>query len=490
MVISIGFIIVFGLLSDSLCRKIRLPGIIGMILTGIVFGPHVLGMMDPLLVSCADEFRMLAMIIILLRSGLGLYPSSLRKVRKNLLPMALVPCIATATGVTFAAMHLLGTSPVESAMLGTILGAASLVVIVPRALDNIEEGRGESKSISTLLVFSSPIDNVSMVLAFSFVMEIWAGRTGGLNGLAVTVPVSILTGIGIGLAAGRLLCVFFERFTVRSSKKVLCVLGSAIILTWIEKLLKPWLPITSLLGVITMGFVILTQKEAFAYHIATGLRKLWTFAELLLFVLIGVQLDPAELLAILPAGLLVLSVGLLCRMAGVFLALSGSALDYKERFFCSVSWLATVQAAIAAMPLAAGVAAGGKLLAMAVLGVLITAPVAAVGMEFFGRRILKKDSPAPGWFRDLRGKLGLPHVGQRVRDRSTRTVWKIIEEKEVWIEQADKPSIEQPGKIPGIQLRFWYEGASSEPGKGRTDLCVYSELDQSFEDRWEVIYHW
>jgi hypothetical protein len=243
-----------------------------------------------------------------------------------------------------------------------------------------------------------------------------------------------------------------------------------------------------------IGFIILEKSEPIAHLMSQKLKKLWVFAELLLFVLVGAQVNISVAWKAGLSGVAVIAVGLVFRSVGTWISLVGTPYNWKEKLFCVVSYIpkATVQAAIGAVPLAAGVASGEVILAMAVLSILLTAPLGAIGIIIMGERVLDYGETSPYRFRNLRTKLSLPRVGERVRSKRYNTVWKIIEEKEEWITAPDGPLYRQApgGKAPSIFIKYWKEGSGDRPGTGRTINFRYSQSDPSFHDHWEVLYDW
>ena len=272
------------------------------------------------------------------------------------------------------------------------------------------------------------------------------------------------------------------------------VMGVAIFLTWLEKAVEGWVPVASLLGVMAIGFIILEKSEPIAHIISQKLKKLWVFAELLLFVLVGAQVNIHVAWKAGIAGTLVILVGLVFRSIGTYLSLIGTPFTFKEKLFCIVAYIpkATVQAAIGAVPLAAGVASGEVILAVAVLSILITAPIGALGIKIMGEKILDHGDKSLYKFKELREKRALPRVGERVRSKAHDTIWKVIEEKEDWIKgPEDLPETEETGHlIPAIYIRYWKEDAGQSPGKGKTLTFRYSEKDVSFGEHWEIVYDW
>jgi NhaP-type Na+/H+ or K+/H+ antiporter len=287
------------------------------------------------------------------------------------------------------------------------------------------------------------------------------------------------------LVAGYLLYLFFSRYELVSPRRTILVLGVAIFITWIGDLSKDWVPIASLLGVLAMGLVILEKAESLGHIISQKLQRLWVFAELLLFVLVGAQVNPKVAWGAGAAGLAIIGFGLIFRSLGTYLSVMGASLNFKEKMFCVVSYIpkATVQAAIGAIPLEAGVPGGEVILAVSVLSILATAPIGAIGISLMGERMLEKDEVNVYRFRVLRDTLHLPRVGQRVRHRRYGTVWKVIEEKEVWVPGPDAGG---PAQVPALYLRFW-KVKELQPGRGKTRSHTYTPEDRSFDLHWEIL---
>jgi NhaP-type Na+/H+ or K+/H+ antiporter len=261
-------------------------------------------------------------------------------------------------------------------------------------------------------------------------------------------------------------------------------MGTAIVLTWVEDILHGTVHISALLGVMAMGFMLLEKQEAIAHIISSKLKRLWVFAELLLFVLVGAQVDVGVAWKAGVGGVLLICAGLAARSVGTWVSLTGSGFDSREKLFAVVSYIpkATVQAAIGAVPLAAGLPGGEVILAVAVLSILLTAPAGAIGIKFLGERILAESSRSPYSFKELREKLGLPRVGARVLERSSGKVWKVIEEKETWFKSS---SAEQ---VPTVILRVWEPIENAVNGQGPTRYLKYTPSEEPFTRKWEIVY--
>lgn len=485
MAISLAFIVLLGLLADALFRRMRLPGLVGMLLVGVLAGPHVLNLLSPDMMAVSGDFRRIALIVILLRAGLELRRDTLHRVGPYAVSMSAVPAIFEIAAVTLLAPALLGLSWLEAAILGSILGAVSPAIVVPLMIDFMERGKGADKGIPTLILGASAIDDVFVIVIFTVLLGMYGG--GPINWVAqiAAIPISIILGILAGLIIGYVLYKLFSRYDFKPPRRTIIVMGTAIVLTWIEDLLHGIVPISALLGVMAIGFILLEKQEAIAHIISSKLKRLWVFAELLLFVLVGAQVNVSVAWKAGVGGVLLICAGLLARSIGTWLSLAGSGLDAREKLFAVVSYIpkATVQAAIGAVPLAAGLPGGEVILAVAVLSILLTAPTGAIGIKILGERILSESSRSTYSFKELRKKLGLPRVGERVLERSTGKTWKVIEEKESWFEGS---SGEQ---VPSITLRIWEPVENTEHGHGATRYLKYTIFEEPFGRRWEVIYN-
>lgn len=495
MAFSIAVIIILGLGSDYLFRRLRLPGLVGMLLTGILVGPFVLDLISPATMAVSGDFRKIALIVILLRAGFELRRDTLNRVGRAALLMSTIPAVFEILGVMWVAPRLLGISLLDAALLGSVLGAVSPAVVVPLMIDFMDRGRGTRNGIPTLVLGASSVDDVFVIVLFTIFLGMYGGGEVNVWARLAQIPVSIVLGIAIGLVPGFILLKLFQRYDWRPPKRTIVVLGVAIFLTWLESVTERWVPVASLLGVMAIGFVILEKSEPIAHLISQKLKKLWVFAELLLFVLVGAQVDIHVAWEAGVAGAAVILTGLAFRSVGTYLSLFGTPFTFREKLFCVVAYIpkATVQAAIGAVPLAAGIAAGEVILAVAVLSILITAPLGAVGILLVGEKVLDHGERLSYRFKELRGKMDLPRVGERVLSKRFGTVWKVIEEKEIWLPApaADpKDSRAAADLIPAVCLRYWKEGSSRKPGSGKTMSYRYSRIDPSFQAHWEILYDW
>ena len=484
MAISLAIIIILGLAADYLFRRLKLPGLVGMLLVGMLVGPHVLGLLKPEMMAVSADFRKMALIVILLRAGFELRKDTLHRTARPAIMMSSVPALFEIAAITVAAPFFLKLTTLEAAILGSILGAVSPAVVVPLMIDFMERGMGAKKGIPTLVLAASAIDDVFVIVIFTILLALEKGQAVNYLWQIGSIPISIVLGILVGLIPGYLLYKIFGKFDFTSPRRTIIIVGVAIILTWVEDLAHHWLPIASLLGVMALGFVILEKDEGLAHLISQKLKRIWVFAELLLFVLVGAQVNLHVAWDAGLAGLAVIGIGLVFRSVGTYLSILGAGLDWREKLFSIIAYIpkATVQAAIGAIPLEAGVPGGEVILAMAVLSILVTAPIGAIGITLYGEKVLEKDEVNIYRFKVLRENLHLPRVGQKVRHRRHSTVWKVIEEKEIWV-PGTGPG--EPAQVPALNLRFWK--VNDQPGRGKTYSHRYGPGDRSFELHWEIL---
>jgi NhaP-type Na+/H+ or K+/H+ antiporter len=392
MAVNLAVIVIVCLLLDSLLRRLRLPGLIGMLGVGIVAGPHVLDLLGPELISVSSDFRRIALIVILLRAGMKTNAATLLRVGKRALLLSFLPALVEGVAVFFAAGPLLGLPPLEAAILASVIAAVSPAVVVPSMIRFMDRRLGTGKGIPSMLLAGSAGDNVFAIVVFGVVTGLYAGSGKSILVQLAGIPVSIVSGVLLGVLAGSLWYRVFERHRLEG-KKVLLLMGTAIVMTWMEEKLAGVLPLASLLGVMTLGFIILEKSEEVAHRISDALGRVWVFAEILLFVLVGAQVDVHVAWKAGLAGSAVIAAGLLFRSVGTWISVAGSELNPRERLFTVVSYLpkATVQAAIGAIPLTMGVPGGEIILALAVLSILLTAAPGAVLIRLAGERCLEEE---------------------------------------------------------------------------------------------------
>lgn len=399
MLTSLALIFLVGLCMASICQKIRLPRIIGMLVTGMVLGPYVLDFLDPSILSISADLRKIALIIILLKAGLSLNLNDLRKVGRPAVLLSFVPASFEIVGYVLFAPVFLDISRVDAAVMGAVLAAVSPAVVVPRMVLLMEEGYGTKKSIPQMILAGASCDDIFVIVLFTTFLGMAQGAKVSLLKF-VNVPVSIVLGILLGAVIGYALYRFFEAaYThqnyVRNSTKVILVLGVSFLLVAVENWLDGKVAVSGLLAVVSMACVLKAKCiPAVSERLSEKFGKLWIAAEVILFVLVGAAVDLRYTAAAGGFAVLVIFVALLFRMAGVFVCVFGTELSWKERFFCAISYLpkATVQAAIGSVPLAAGLACGKMILSVVVLAIIITAPLGALGMDLTYKKLLEHES--------------------------------------------------------------------------------------------------
>lgn len=399
MAVNIAELILLGLLADWLFRKFRLPGLIGMLMLGVLAGPYVFELLAPDFLAISKDLRLMALIVILLRAGFELSREALAKAGWRTIALACVPGILEGSTITLLGPRFLDLSTLESAMLGFIIAAVSPAVVVPLMIRLIEEKRGAKKAIPTMVLAAASLDDVFAITIFTILLGIYSGESVSVAGALGGIPVSILLGVGIGLGAGWILLRLFEKFNPRATKRTLIVIGVSILLNRVQILLEGTVPFAALLAVMALGFLILEKREHMAHELSSKLGKVWVFASILLFTLVGAEVNVPVALNAGLAGLALIGCGLVVRSLGVLLCLAGSSLTKGERLFMVVSYWpkATVQAAIGAVPLTTmatlhrDTAPGDIILAVAVTSILVTAPLGAAAASWAGHRFLSVD---------------------------------------------------------------------------------------------------
>ena len=395
MLTSLAFIFLVGLAAAAICQQLKLPRIIGMLITGIILGPYVLDLLDPSILSISSELRQMALIIILLKAGLSLDLSDLKKVGRPAVLMSFVPASFEILAFFLFAPHILGIKPIEAAVMGAVLAAVSPAIVVPRMVRLMDQNYGTDKSIPQLILAGASCDDIFVIVLFSTFSNITQGGNAHLMDF-VNIPVSILFGIVLGGITGYLLSLFFEtahahKHCVRNSMKVIIVLGISFLLMAIETWMKDIVSISGLLAVVSMACLLKIKSTTFvSKRLSDKFGKLWLAAEVILFVLVGAAVDIRYTLNAGGAAILMMLVALLFRSVGVAICLIRTRLTKKERFFCILSYLpkATVQAAIGSVPLAMGLPCGQIVLSVAVLGILITAPLGAILIDGTYKKLL------------------------------------------------------------------------------------------------------
>ena len=398
MLTSLSFIFLLGLAAAALCSRIGLPRIIGMLLTGIVLGPYVLDILDPSILSISSELRQMALIIILVKAGLSLNLADLKKVGRPAVMLSCVPASFELLGYVLFAPMILGVNRIEAAVMGAVLAAVSPAVVVPRMVKLMESGYGTKKRIPQMILAGASCDDIFVIVLFSTFSGMAQGGSARVMDF-VNIPISIVSGILLGAVAGWLLSLFFEtayakEHYVRNSMKVIIVLGVSFLLMSVENWVKPYISVSGLLAVVSMACVLkLRSIKAVSARLSEKFGKLWLAAEVLLFVLVGAAVDIRYTMGAGLAAVLMIFTALIFRTIGVLICLAGTALNWKERLFCVIAYLpkATVQAAIGSVPMAMGLPCGQIVLSVAVMAILITAPLGALGMDSTFEKLLEKE---------------------------------------------------------------------------------------------------
>lgn len=398
MLTSLSFIFLVGLAMAAICQRIRLPRIIGMLLTGIVLGSYVLDLLEPSILSISSELRQMALIIILLKAGLSLNLADLKKVGRPAVMLSCVPASFELLGYVLFAPMILGINRIEAAVMGAVLAAVSPAVVVPRMVKLMETGYGTKKSIPQMILAGASCDDIFVIVLFSTFSGMAQGGSARLMDFA-NIPVSIVSGILLGAVAGWLLSLFFEtayakEHYVRNSMKVIIVLGVSFLLMSVETWVKPYISVSGMLAVVSMACVLkLRSIKSVSARLSEKFGKLWLAAEVLLFVLVGAAVDIRYTMGAGLAAVLMIFTALIFRTIGVLICLAGTVMDWKERLFCVIAYLpkATVQAAIGSVPMAMGLPCGQIVLSVAVMAILITAPLGALGMDSTFEKLLEKE---------------------------------------------------------------------------------------------------
>lgn len=391
MLLSIALILLVGMALGWVCQKCKLPRLLGMLITGILLGPYVLNVLDASLLSISAEIRKIALIIILTRAGLSLDISGLKKLGRPAIMMCFVPATFEILGMILLAPKLLGVSTLEAAVMGAVLAAVSPAVVVPRMVKLMEEGYGTKAGIPQLILAGASVDDVYVIVLFTTFINMIQG-----NGVSVirfiNIPFSIVFGIAIGLFSGWILAKFFEKIHMRDTVKVLIMLSWSFILVAIEDSLTTPITYSALIAIMCIGISLQKYRYKVSIRLSAKYNKLWVGAELFLFVLVGATVNIHYLSNVGAKALIVIAVVLILRMLGVFVCLLGTTLNRKERIFSMIAYTpkATVQAAIGGIPLSLGLGCGDLVLTVAVLAIVLTAPLGAVGIDLSYKKLLKK----------------------------------------------------------------------------------------------------
>lgn len=389
MLLSVALILLVGMGLGWLCRKVKLPGLLGMLVTGIVLGPYVLDLIDPDILNISPQLRKIALVIILTRAGLGLDLSGLKKIGRPAIMMCFVPASFELLGMLLLAPRFLGMTLLEAAVMGAVLAAVSPAVVVPRMVRLMEEGYGTAKGIPQLILAGASVDDVYVIVLFSTFIGMMQGQGASVIRF-VNIPVSILLGIGLGLLLGVALAEFFRRVHIRDTSKVLIILSISLLLVSCEDALRTSITFSALIAVMFIGIGLQKRRETVAGRIAAKYGKLWVGAEVFLFVLVGATVNIHYLGHVGAGALAVIAGALMFRMLGVFVCVLGSGFSDREKLFTMLAYTpkATVQAAIGGIPLSLGLACGDTVLTVAVLAIVITAPLGAFAIDLSYQKML------------------------------------------------------------------------------------------------------
>lgn len=391
MLLSIALILIVGMSMGWICQKLRLPGLLGMLFTGILLGPYLLDVLDDSILGISAQLRKMALIIILTRAGLGLDLSGLKKIGRPAVLMCFLPASFELLGMLLLAPRFLGLSVLEAAIIGAVLAAVSPAVVVPRMVRLMEEGYGVEEGIPQLLLAGASVDDVYVIVLFSTFVGMMQGKGASVIRF-INIPVSIFLGILIGLLFGIFLAVFFRKVHIRDTAKVLILLSISFLLVVLEDNMTGPVTFSALIAVMFIGIGLQKKRKEAAKRLSIKYGKMWVAAEVFLFVLVGAAVDIGYLGKFGVKSLIVIVGALGFRMLGVFVCLLGTDLNRRERLFAMMAYTpkATVQAAIGGIPLSLGFACGETVLAVAVLAIVLTAPAGAFAIDFFYRRMLKK----------------------------------------------------------------------------------------------------
>ena len=391
MLLSIALILIVGMSMGWICQKCKLPSLLGMLATGVILGPYVLNLLDSSILGISSELRKIALIIILTRAGLGLDLSGLKKIGRPAVLMCFVPASFELLGMILIAPKLMGLSLLETAIMGAVLAAVSPAVVVPRMVKLMDEGYGVKEGIPQLILAGASVDDVYVIVLFSTFVGMMQGEGASVLSF-VNIPVSILLGIAIGLLIGFILAYFFKKVHIRDTSKVLIILSISFLLVVLEDTLTTAITFSALIAIMFIGIGLQRNREVVAKRLSVKYGKLWVAAEVFLFVLVGATVNIRYLGKVGVQALVVIIGALAFRMLGVFVCLLGTRLKRKERLFVMMAYTpkATVQAAIGGIPLALGFACGDTVLTVAVLAIVLTAPLGAFAIDFSYKKLLRQ----------------------------------------------------------------------------------------------------
>ena len=390
MLLSISLILIVGMSMGYICSKLKLPSLIGMLATGIILGPYVLNLLDSSILGISADLRKIALIIILTRAGFGLDLSGLKKLGRPAILMCFVPATFELIGMIIIAPKFMGISVLEAAIMGSVLAAVSPAVVVPRMVKLMDEGCGVKEGIPQLILAGASVDDVYVIVLFSTFTGMIQGENASILNF-INIPVSIFLGILIGLLIGYLMAYLFKKVHIRDTSKVLIILSVSFLLVVIEDSLTTSITFSGLIAIMFIGIGIQKKREIVAERLSIKYSKLWVAAEIFLFVLVGATVNINYLGKVGIKALIVILVALMFRMVGVFFSLLGTSIKPKEKLFTMMAYTpkATVQAAIGGIPLSLGLACGDTVLTVAVLAIVLTAPLGAFAIDSTYKKLLK-----------------------------------------------------------------------------------------------------
>lgn len=392
MLFSLSLILIIGFSLSGILNRFKIPGLIGLIFTGIILGPQGLDLISPDILGISKDLREIALIVILLRAGLTLDLKDLKKVGRPALFMSFLPATFEITAVTLLAPPLLGVTYIEALIMGAVLSAVSPAVVVPRMIQLMESGYGKKKRIPQMVLAGASVDDIYVIILFTAFMGLYKG-TAMSAGVLLSVPAAVVSGLLLGIICGVIMVRVFRLLHIRDTIKVLIILSAAFLFVTFEDFVSPILPLSGLLAVMALGGTILKSNENLAKRLLGKFSKIWVGAEILLFVLVGAAVEINALSGVGLSSVILILSALIFRTGGVFLSLLKTDLTHKEKLFTAIAYLpkATVQAAIGTIPLSQGVTAGNTILSVAVLAIVITAPLGAAGIDHLHKKLLVRD---------------------------------------------------------------------------------------------------
>lgn len=391
MLLSISLILIIGMSMGWICKKIKLPSLLGMLATGIVLGPYVLNLLDESILGISADLRKMALVIILTRAGLGLDLSGLKKIGRPALLMCFVPASFEIIGMILLAPKVMGLTLLEAAIMGAVLAAVSPAVVVPRMVKLMDEGYGVKEGIPQLILAGASVDDVYVIVLFSTFVGMMQGEGASMINF-VNIPISIFLGIAIGAFIGILLAYYFKKVHIRDTSKVLIILSISFLLVVTEEQLTTTITFSALIAIMFIGIGLQKKREAVAKRLSIKYGKLWVASEVFLFVLVGATVNIGYLGKVGLKAFVVILGAIVFRMLGVFMCLLGTSMNRKERIFIMMAYTpkATVQAAIGGIPLALGFSCGDTILTVAVLAIVLTAPLGAFAIDLSYKKMLSR----------------------------------------------------------------------------------------------------